>query len=64
VENGQTGILVPPGNVEQLAEKICFLIEHQDVRLAMGEKAISRAKMFTQERVMQQWIELFENLMK
>lgn len=64
VENGLTGILVPPGNVEQLAEKICFLIEHQDVRQAMGEKAISRAKMFTQERVMQQWIELFENLMK
>ena len=62
VEDGQTGILVAPENVEQLSEKICFLIEHQDVRQTMGEKAIARAKMFSQEQVMQQWIDLFESL--
>ncbi|UKK60383.1 glycosyltransferase family 4 protein [Prevotella communis] len=64
LKDGETGILVSPGDVKGLAEKICFVIEHQDVRQSMGERAITRAKMFTQERVMQQWIELFENLMK
>lgn len=64
VKDGETGILVSPSDVKRLAEKICFLIEHQDVRQSMGERAVVRAKMFSQERVMQQWIELFENLMK
>lgn len=64
LKDGETGILVSPGDVKGLAEKICFVIEHQDVRQSMGERAITRAKMFTQERVMQQWIKLFENLMK
>lgn len=64
LKDGETGILVSPGDVKGLAEKICFVIEHQDVRQSMGERAITRAKMFTQERVMQQWMELFENLMK
>ena len=64
LKDGETGILVSPGDVKGLAEKICFVIEHQNVRQSMGERAITRAKMFTQERVMQQWIELFENLMK
>ena len=64
LKDGETGILVSPGDVKGLAEKICFVIEHQDVRQSMGERAITRAKMFTQERIMQQWIELFESLMK
>lgn len=62
VEDGQTGILVPPEDVELLAEKICFLIEHQNVRQAMGQKAIVRAQQFSKEHVMQQWIDLFESL--
>lgn len=62
VEDGETGFLVPFGDVYKLAEKICYLIEHQDVRLAMGEKAIVRSKLFSQEKVMQKWIELFESL--
>jgi glycosyltransferase involved in cell wall biosynthesis len=64
VKDGETGILVSPSDVKGLAEKICFLIEHQDVRQSMGERAVVRAKMFSQEQVMQQWIESFESLMK
>lgn len=61
VKEGETGILVPTGDVEKLAEQICFLIEHQDVRRSMGEKAIKRAQLFSKEQVMQRWIELFES---
>lgn len=62
VADGETGFLVPPDNLEKLAEKICFLIEHQEVRQSMGEKAIERAQLFSKEQVMKRWIELFDSL--
>ena len=62
VEDSETGFLVPSENVEELAKKICYLIENQDVRQSMGQKAIARAQLFSKEQVMQRWIQLFESL--
>lgn len=62
IKNGEDGILVENGNIEQLAEKISFLIEKKDIRKKMGDKARINVKRFDEKNIMRQWICLFENL--
>lgn len=40
VREGENGFLVTPGDIDKLAEKIDFLIQHPDVRKRMGEKSL------------------------
>ena len=62
VADGETGFLVSPNSIVEMAEKICFLIENENVRKKMGQKAIVRAQLFSKDEVMQRWINLFESL--
>lgn len=58
----EDGLLVENGNVEQLAEKICYLIENEDIRKEMGRKARMNIERFKEEKIMQQWIDLFKSI--
>ena len=62
ITDGVNGYLVEPGNVEALAERICYLIEHEELRKEMGKAARKRAEDFREEKIMQQWVDLFENI--
>ena len=62
VTDGVNGYLVEPGNVEALAERLCYLIEHEELRKEMGKAARKRAEDFREEKIMQQWVDLFENI--
>lgn len=62
IEDGVNGFLVDNYDVLQLAERICFLIENEDIRKSMGQAAIERASFFSRDQVMKRWIELFESL--
>ena len=42
VENGKTGILVPIGNPQLLAEAILYLLERPDLMIQMGEQGLKR----------------------
>lgn len=64
ITNGQDGLLVENGNIEMLAEKICYLIENEDIRKKMGNKARESAKRFNIDETMSKWKDLFEELMK
>lgn len=44
IEDGETGLLFPPGDVETLAEKIEFLLNDKDARINIGEKARKKAR--------------------
>ena len=39
LEDGINGLAAPPGNPENLAEKITFLLENPDIRKKLGETA-------------------------
>ena len=62
VADGKSGVLVESGNVNQLADGICSLIENESLRKSMGKEAVKRAKTFTKEDIMPKWISLFESL--
>lgn len=44
VEDGETGFLVPPGNIKAMADKIIYLLEHPDIAKSMGEAGRKRAE--------------------
>ena len=56
------GILAENGNVQELADGICFYIEHPDKRKEYGRKATLKAQQFSQDIIMQKWVDLFESL--
>jgi len=64
ISHGVDGLLVENGNIKQLAEMICYLIENEDVRKWMGGNARESVKRFKMEVIMSQWQNLFEDLMK
>lgn len=59
IRDGEVGLLVENGNIEQLADKICYLIEHEDVGKMMGSKARVHARQFDIEIIAEQWKQLF-----
>ena len=61
ITDGHDGLLAEPENIRDLASKICFLIEHEDIRKEMGRKAKASAERFRVENIMHQWKELFES---
>lgn len=64
IRDGEDGLLVENGNIEQLAEKICYLIEHEDIRQEMGRKARENVKRYLPENIMPQWEKLFNDLIR
>ena len=62
ITDSKNGYLVEPNNTEALAERICYLIENEEVRKEMGKAARKRAEDFTEEKIMKQWVDLFENI--
>ncbi len=62
ITNNLDGFLVENGNIVQLAEKICILIEDDALRKKMGKLALQKVKNFSKESIMAQWTELFKSL--
>lgn len=62
ITDGKDGFLVPSGNEEILAEKICYLIEHPEVRLKMGRAAKVKAENYSESKIGAQWMSLFKSL--
>lgn len=62
VDDGKTGILVPPTNVNKLAESICYMIEHADERIRMGRKAREVVTKYKPERIISIWRDFYQSL--
>ncbi len=58
----EDGVLVPTGNVAQLAGEMIDLIEHPHERHRLGDAARRNVQRYLPENIMPQWEELFRQL--
>ena len=65
VVDGETGILVPPGNPERLSGAISCLLENPDVASRMGENGYKRlAENYTADTTVHKIIEVYRSLIR
>ncbi|GHU72846.1 glycosyl transferase [Bacteroidia bacterium] len=61
ITDGENGYLVPAGNKKLFAEKVCTLMESEELRKTMGKRAKQMSLDYQEDKIMNQWINLFEN---
>lgn len=61
INDGTDGFIVPEGDEDAFAGKICRLIEDEDLRKRMGAAATSFAGQFDKETIMKEWDNLFRS---
>jgi glycosyltransferase involved in cell wall biosynthesis len=62
VVDGQTGILVPPGDTDALASSLMFLIQDSELRQRMGAAALASVNRFSPAVVTAHWERIFHEL--
>jgi glycosyltransferase involved in cell wall biosynthesis len=63
IKDQENGLLVKNGDIEQLSEKISYLIEHTDERKRMGVQAKRSIDRFDMDTIGKQWEVLFSNIL-
>ena len=65
IEDGVTGFLAEPHDVNTLTEKVCYLLENKDVALKMGEEASRRVyPEFSDKEMVRKIDELYQILLQ
>jgi len=62
IADGEDGVLVENGNLEQFAAAMVKLMQEADVRTEMGKRAAVNVQRFSMEAVARQWKDLFDSL--
>ncbi len=62
VTDGKDGFLVPLNDEKMLADRICQLIEDEELRLNMGVQAKVRAQYYHVEQIAERWVALFNEV--
>lgn len=62
ISDGNDGVLVTNEDIQELADKICHLIENEEERKSMAENAKLKAMQYSVDNIMHRWIRLFESL--
>lgn len=63
VIDGKTGLLFEPGNIDELAEKVIFLLQNGELRKKMGERGQERAKEFTWDKIAERMVEVYKEIL-
>lgn len=61
VQNGETGLLVPQGNIEEMAIVICSMIENNEMRHRMAMNARSESLNYHPQNIMPIWLECYKS---
>lgn len=59
---GDAGIMVEPGDISGLAERIGAAIADENLRKEMSRKGIERAKLFSWEKMAKETLDVYENM--
>lgn len=62
IEDGENGFLISTYDVEQMAIKICELIENPKKRIQFSKKSKINLQKFEKEIIIEKWKELIENI--
>jgi Glycosyltransferase len=62
IRDGQNGFLIEEGDPKTMLDRIVTLIENEDLRRKLGRNAQERSAYFSEEKIMQQWLNLFKQL--
>jgi glycosyltransferase involved in cell wall biosynthesis len=62
IRDGEDGMLAKPENTDDLAEKLCRMIEDASRRGQMGERAHENIRRLHMEKVGRMWTDLFDEL--
>ena len=62
IDHEQCGYIIDNGNINLFAEKLCYLIDHPEIRKKYSEAAVMKAQSYQIDRIMNQWKLLFESL--
>lgn len=62
IEDNVDGYLIQPNSVEKMAEKLSYLMEHEDVREIFSKNTEKGLKKFSKQLILQQWRKLIEQL--
>lgn len=60
IEDGKDGYLVPPYDTDKMADKICYLIEHDATRQNMSDYTYSHLDKFKKETILKKWIDFID----
>ncbi|MBO5000754.1 MAG: glycosyltransferase family 4 protein [Bacteroidaceae bacterium] len=64
IESGKNGYLVKNGDIQGLAEAMMKVMGDEELRKRMSEEAKKVTETYSEEKVMKQWMDLFERLTK
>ncbi len=62
IDDGVNGLLVNKNDINQLAEKINYLIEHDLIRKEMGKAALLNSEKYKMENISKLWNNLFQSI--
>lgn len=62
IDPEKDGLLVPPGDTGRLAEAVIRMIEHPELRRAMGAAARKKAGRYGLDAIARSWMDLFHAL--
>ena len=62
ITDGVDGFLIKNRDIDEFANKVCLLIENEELRCQMGNKGIISSQRYRADVIMPKWISLFEEL--
>lgn len=62
ITDGKDGFLCDNGNIDEMVDKIIYLIENENIRKNFGENAKENSKKYLEENIMKKWKKLYSDL--
>lgn len=62
ITDGVDGFLIKNKNIEEFADKVCMLIENEELRRRLGKAGVLSSQRYRADNIMPQWKNLFNQL--